>query len=182
MPQGKQHGHKNCSSAWGLRRFERLEKMSTGLKQLKEGSKRGRANPAQVGWCTAACHPPEATNPDPDWLLATGRHSYKDCRYGSKRSGEKFWKVQNPKWHQLGWEAASQKIDHPAHILNDQVDSVGCLSWRKLRRTRSEMEIFIEMAAGEAGYSGMKELLREVISRGWPVTWRACETVTSVCS
>lgn len=32
------------------------------------------------------------------------------------------------------------------------------------------MEIFIEMAAGEAGYSGMKELLREVISRGWPVT------------
>lgn len=32
------------------------------------------------------------------------------------------------------------------------------------------------------GHSGMKDLLREVVSRGCPITQRACETVISVCS
>lgn len=45
------------------------------------------------------------------------------------------------------------------------------------------MEIFIGMAACEAcSYSGMKDLLRETVSRGWLVIQGASEIVISVCS
>lgn len=85
----------------------------------------------------------------------------------------------------VGWVAARQKGDHPAHILNNQVDSVTALAVLAEEKEAGQEEkwrYLLEWLHVKHGCSGIEDLLREMVSRGWPVTQRACETVIFVCS
>lgn len=63
----------------------------------------------------------------------------------------------------VGWVAA-----HPAHILNDQVDSVTQLdvfAEEKEAEQEEKWKHLLEWLHVKHGHSGMEDLLREVVSR-----------------
>lgn len=86
----------------------------------------------------------------------------------------------------VGWGTAQQTGDHPAQLLNNQIDSFTWLAVlaeeKEVEQEEEKWSFLLEWLHVKDGHSEMRHLLREGISTGWPVTQRAYETFISACS
>lgn len=60
----------------------------------------------------------------------------------------------------VGWVAAHQKRDHPAHTLNDQVDSItqlAVLTEEKEAKQEEKWRCLLEWLRAKHGHSGERE-------------------------
>ena len=111
---------------------------------------------------------------------------------------QKQWEVnrvpvwQRKKWEEIlnvakqkpvlvGWVAAHQGGDHPARIPNNQVDSLTRLATLAEEREEEKWECLLEWLHVKHGHSGVKDLLKEAGSRGWPAPRKLRSTVISAC-
>ena len=85
---------------------------------------------------------------------------------------------QKPTW--VGWVAAHQGGNHPAHIWHNQVDSLTCLATLAKEGEEENWKNVLEWLHVKRGHSGVRDL-KEAGSRGWPVTRELCNTVISAC-
>ncbi|XP_032530464.1 uncharacterized protein LOC116780089 [Chiroxiphia lanceolata] len=82
----------------------------------------------------------------------------------------------------VGWVAAHQTDNNPAHLLNNQVDSLTRLAKITIEGEGQNWERLLEWLHVKRDHSGNRDLFKEAISRGWPVTRELCNTVISACS
>lgn len=81
----------------------------------------------------------------------------------------------------VGWVATHQGGNHSAHIWNNQVDSLTHLASLVKEGEEEKWEHLLEWLHVKHGHSGVKDLLKETVSRGWPVTQELRSTVISAC-
>lgn len=74
-----------------------------------------------------------------------------------------------------------QTGDHPAHLLNNQVDLLTCLARLTVEREEEKWEHLLDWLHVKRGHSGSKDLFKEAVSRGWSITRKLCETIISAC-
>ena len=70
----------------------------------------------------------------------------------------------------MGWVAAHQKGNHPAHLWNNQVDSLTRLATMAAEAEEEKGEHLLEWLHVKRSHSGVKDLFKEAGGRGWPVT------------
>lgn len=141
----------------------------------------------------------EAENKESTFIYTDSYAVFKGCTEWLPFWEQNQWEVnripvwQREKWEEIlevakqgtflvGWVAAHQRGDHPAHIWNNQVDSLTRLAPMAVEAEEKEWERLLEWLHVRRGHSGVKDLFREAGSRGWPVTRELCNTITSACS
>lgn len=97
------------------------------------------------------------------------------------RQREEILNIAKQKSFLVRWVAAHQAGDHPAHLLNNQVDLLTCLARLTIEGEEEKWEHLLEWFHVKRGHSGSKDLFKEAVSRGWSVTRKLCDTIISVC-
>lgn len=77
---------------------------------------------------------------------------------------EEILKVTRPIAVPVGWGTVQQKGDHPAQLLNNQIDSftqLAILAEEKVEQEEEEWGYLLEWLQVKHGHSGKRDLLRE---------------------
>ncbi|KAM9590605.1 uncharacterized protein ACIBXB_005796 isoform 2-T2 [Morphnus guianensis] len=140
----------------------------------------------------------EAETTEPVYIYTDSYAVFKGCTEWLPFWEQNQWKVnqvpvwQRDKWEEIlniakqrsflvGWVAAHQAGDNPAHLLNNQVDSLTRLASLAIDSEAEKWDHLLEWLHMKRGHSGSKDLYKEAISRGWAVTRELCNTVISAC-
>ncbi|KAK4829695.1 hypothetical protein QYF61_006070 [Mycteria americana] len=137
-------------------------------------------------------------NTDPVYIYMDSYALFKGCTEWLPFWEQNQWEVnrvpvwQKEKWEDIlqvakgtpilvGWVAAHQGGNHPTHILNNQVDLLIRLAVMTTEGEEEKWEHLLEWLHVKCSHSGIKDLLKEAGSKGWPVTRKMCGTVISAC-
>ncbi|KAK4806458.1 hypothetical protein QYF61_013951 [Mycteria americana] len=140
----------------------------------------------------------EKDNTNPVYIYTDSYAVFKGCSEWLPFWEQNQWEVnrvpvwQKEKWEDIlqvakrtpiliGWVAAHQGGNHSAHILNNQVDFLTRVAVMTIEAEEEKWEHLLEWLHVKRSHSGIKDLLKEAGSRGWPVNREMCGTVISTC-
>ncbi|KAK4806487.1 hypothetical protein QYF61_013980 [Mycteria americana] len=140
----------------------------------------------------------EKDNTNPVYIYTDSYAVFKGCSEWLPFWEQNQWEVNRvPVWQKEKWEdilqvakrtpiligcvAAHQGGNHPTHILNNQVDLLTRVAVMTIEAEEEKWEHLLEWLHVKRSHSGIKDLLKEAGSRGWPVNREMCGTVISTC-